>query len=189
MNLISLFKKFPTQESCIEYLEQVRWGDKIVCPYCESDKTCRHNKSGRQNLQCWNCQKSFSVTVGTIFHHTHFDLRYWFYIICMMLNAKKGISACQIAREINSNRPTVWRVTHKIRKAMQTEQKEMLQGIFEMDETYIRSKRKDDEDDNDFHSGSKRAENNVSVVAIKQKGGDIKAIATQNTNFLTLSRQ
>ncbi len=67
---------------------------------------------------------------------------------------------------------------------MKTEQIELLKGIFEMDETYIKSK-KDDKDDNDLN-GTGRRENNTSVVAIKKKGGDIKAFATSNTTGFTL---
>jgi transposase-like protein len=101
-----------------------------------------------------------------------------------MLNAKKGISACQVARDLGIRRPTVWAIMHKIRGAMKTEQKELLEGIFEMDETYIKSKN-DDKDDNDLN-GTGRRENNTSVVGIKQRGGVIKAFATHNTTTTTL---
>ena len=43
-SLLSLFKKFPTEESCIKHLEKIRWGDKPVCPYCQSQKISQHNK-------------------------------------------------------------------------------------------------------------------------------------------------
>ena len=39
MNLIQVFQKFPTQESCIEYLEKKRWNNEPYCPYCESTNT------------------------------------------------------------------------------------------------------------------------------------------------------
>jgi transposase-like protein len=135
-SLIKLFKKFPTEESCIEFLENIRWKDGVICPYCGSNKTCNHNTKvsetrNAKRHQCQDCHKSFSVTVGTIFHHTHLDLRKWFWMISMMLNAKKGISACQVARELEMRRPTVWLKMHQIRSAMNTEQKELLTGIFE----------------------------------------------------------
>ena len=131
-SLLSLFKKFPTQESCIEHLENIRWKNGAVCPYCQSQKISQHNIKGRrQNWQCQTCTCSFSVTVGTIFHHTHLDLRNWFYILSLMINAKKGLSACQVARDLEMRRTTAWEVMHKIRKAFATEQKELLTGIFD----------------------------------------------------------
>ena len=185
MNLIQLFKKFPTQESCITYLEKTRWGKKAICPYCKSDKTCKHTKEGRQNQQCWNCKKSFSVTVGTIFHHTHIDLRYWFYVIALMLNAKKGISACQVARDLDMRRPTVWKMMHKIRKAMETEQKELLCGIVEMDECYVGGKpKKSSKDDDDFQNPRGRGTKKECVVGIVERDGSV-VVENVDKNILT----
>src|SRR5882757_8602987 len=104
MNLIQIFNQFPTQEACIKYLENTRWKNGIICPYCNSNKTCTHKaKEGdriRERQQCWSCNKSFSVTVGTIFHQTHLPLQKWFLAISLILNAKKGISSRQLARDL-----------------------------------------------------------------------------------------
>lgn len=70
MNLIKLFKKFPSEKNYITFLERTRWRDGIACPYCESEKTCKH----LHKYKCQDCHKSFSVTFGTIFNHTHLDL-------------------------------------------------------------------------------------------------------------------
>ena len=37
MDLVSILEQFPTQEDCIARREKVRWGDKPICPYCNSD--------------------------------------------------------------------------------------------------------------------------------------------------------
>ncbi len=83
-------------------------------------------------------------------------------MISLIVNAKKGISACQVARDIDVRRPTVWAIMHKIRKAFATEQKDLLTGIFEMDETYIRAdkskdERDEDDDNNPFIGNSGRS--------------------------------
>ena len=72
MNIIQIFKQFPTQKDCIDFLEQRRWGDKPICPYCASTNTNSLVQELRHH--CNGCRKSFSVTVGTIFHHTHIPL-------------------------------------------------------------------------------------------------------------------
>jgi hypothetical protein len=41
----------------------------------------------------------FSVLTGTIFEHTHLDLRMWLYAINAVIIARKGISAKQLQRE------------------------------------------------------------------------------------------
>ena len=142
-SLIKLFKKFPTEEACILHLENIRWKNGVYCTKCGSYKTCKNHKSNVETRsgkkwQCQDCSHSFTVTVGTIFHRTHFDLRNWFYIISMMLNAKKGISACQVARELEIRRPTVWKLMHKIRSVLGTEQGELLRGIFETEGSQIK---------------------------------------------------
>lgn len=187
MNLITLFKKFPNQESCIRYLEKIRWSNGVECPYCNSKKISKHIERDRKDrLQCQSCTKSFSVTVGTIFHNTHLDLRNWFYIISLMLNAKKGVSACQIARDLDIRRPTVWAIMHKIRKAMGTEQKELLEGIFQMDETYIKTKKENKKDDDEGGFGGGKRPDNIPVVAVVDEKGNVKASKLNSLNAFGL---
>jgi transposase-like protein len=185
MNLIKLFEKFPTERHCIIHLESIRWAKGVECPYCESMKTCKH----LDRHQCQSCHKSFSVTVNTIFHHTHLDLRHWFYIIALMLNAKKGASAYQISRDIGIRRPTVWAIMHKIRSGLGSNQQDLIKGIFEMDETYLKARKDKDDDQNPFIGNCGRSlKNNTPIVALKQKGGDLKAFVTENTKYYTLGK-
>ncbi len=152
MNIFELNTNLNTHDKAINYLENIRWNNKPTCVYCSSNKVCRHHTGTTKRWQCWSCHKSFSVTVGTIFHHTYIPLHKWFMLIALMLNAKKGLSACQAARDLGMRRPTVWSMMHRTRKAMNTPQAELLQGIIEMDECYIGGKprkenKKDDNDD------------------------------------------
>jgi transposase-like protein len=180
-SLIKLFKKFPTEESCIEYLESVRFAKGYYCLYCGSTKVYKHRAEDRPRLQCGDCHKSFKVTVGTIFHNTKLDLRKWFWLVSLMISARKGISSHQVARELEMRQATVWSVMHRIRKALKTEQAELLKGIFQMDETYIKNS---DNDDN--HKGGHSNKTHTSVVAIKEKDGDLKAFVTTDTKYSTL---
>lgn len=76
MNIVTVFQKFPTQDDCIKHLELVRWPEGATCPYCKSTSVTPAEKEKRHH--CNNCNTSFSVTVGTIFHHTHLPLQKWF---------------------------------------------------------------------------------------------------------------
>ena len=138
MDIIEVFERFSTQKGCLRYLEKVRWQNKPICPYCKSPKQTPLKKEHRYH--CNNCNTSFSVTVGTIFHKTHLSIQKWFLAISLILNAKKGISARQLARHLKINRNTAWRISMKIREAMfEPEQRGILQGLVEMDEVYIGS--------------------------------------------------
>ncbi len=139
MDIIEVFERFPTQNHCIAYLEQVRWKGKPKCPYCKSPNNTPLQKE--QRYHCNSCNTSFSVTVGTIFHKTHLPLQKWFLATALILNAKKGISSRQLARHLKVHRNTAWRIAMKIREAMhEQEQRNILQGLVEMDETYVGGK-------------------------------------------------
>ena len=142
INIIEVYRKFPTQDDCLSYLEWVRWHSKPSCPYCGSfHNTPAQNK---RRYHCNSCNTSFSVTVRTIFHKTKVDLQKWFLAISLILNAKKAISSRQIAKDIEVNRNTAWYMGIRIRRAMfESQSRNMLQGIVEMDETYIGGKHQD----------------------------------------------
>jgi transposase-like protein len=191
MNILQLINKFSTQEACVKHLEKVRWGDKIKCVYCGSENNYANEKELRHH--CNDCRKSFSVTVGTIFHHTHIELQKWFLVMSLMMNAKKGLSAYQIARDLGMRRATVWSMTHRIRKAMATNQANLLQGIVEMDECYVggkpRKETKSDNDDNDKGNPRGRATQKEAVVGIVERNGEVRAenVDKNKLNFSGLS--
>ena len=139
MNIIQIYKRFPTQQSCIDHLEKVRWNNEPVCPYCKSKNQTK--RKGTNRYHCNNCNTSYSVMVGTIFHNTKLDFQKWFLAISLVLNAKKGLSARQLSRDIEVTKDTAWYMLMRIRKAM-VEYGNLLQGIVEADETYIGGKNK-----------------------------------------------
>ncbi len=140
MNIIQIFEWFPDQESCVAHLEAARWKGEPKCPYCGSANTAPSNDARRRH-RCYDCKTSFSVTVGTIFHRTHLPLQKWFLAIMLMLNAKKGLSALQLSRDLDVNKNTAWRIAMQIKRAMtQAEHRLLLAGIVEMDETFIGGK-------------------------------------------------
>jgi hypothetical protein len=55
----------------------------------------------------------------------------------MIINAKNGISSCEISRALDVTQKTAWFMLHRIRYAMQQGSLEKLSGQIEADETYI----------------------------------------------------
>ncbi len=136
-SLVEVYRRWPTHEACTRHLEQVRWGESPTCTFCGSpDAVSRHHEASKDRWQCSACKKSFSVTVGTIFHNTHINLQRWFLLINLILNAKKGLSSMQAARDIEIRQPTVWSMMHRVQRAM-VDDKGLLAGIVEMDETWV----------------------------------------------------
>ena len=138
MDIAQIYKEFPDQESCARYLEKIRWDGVPRCPYCKSENSTLRLSGKQRRYWCNGCQRNFSVTVRTGFHHTHVPLQKWFLAIALMLNARKGISALQLSRDLNMSKNAAWRLTMRIRMAMfEFETPRVLTGDVEMDEAYI----------------------------------------------------
>jgi len=178
MNIIQIYRKFPTPDSCLAHIEKVRWSGKPICPYCGSKKITPMKNQHRHH--CNNCNTSFSATVKTIFHHTHVDLQKWFLCISLILNAKKGISARQLGRDLEVNKNTAWFMAMRIRNAM-IDQRDLLTGIVEMDETYVGGKPRKG-------SGKRgRGTKKAPVVGMVQRGGKVRAKVVKNVTAKMLS--
>jgi len=189
MNIVQVYKQFPTQESCIAHLENVRWKGKPICPYCKSTKTTPAKQERRHH--CNNCNTSFSVTVGTIFHKTKVDFQKWFVAISLVLNAKKGISARQLSRDIQVNKDTGWFMAMRIRRAM-AEYGDLLEGIIEVDETYVGGKPRKGMIKNPNSDGTAnkrgRGTKKIPVVGLAQRGGRVHAQVVKGLTHKSLSR-
>jgi transposase-like protein len=173
MNIIQVYKQFPTQQDCIEYLEKVRWSGVPKCPYCNSTNASAQPKENR--YKCNKCNTSFSVTVGTIFHKTKIDLQKWFLAISLVLNAKKGLSARQLSRDIEINKDTAWSMLMRIRRAF-IEDHELMEGIIEVDETFIGGKNKNRHANKKVKGGQGGNGGDKTIVAgTLQRNGKVKA--------------
>ena len=94
--------------------------------------------------------------------------------ISLILNAKKGIAARQLARDLDVNKNTAWYLAMRIRKAMiETKQRELLQGIVEMDETYIGGKPRKGIARQNPKRG--RGTSKTPVVGMAERNGSVRA--------------
>src|SRR5271157_3810611 len=160
MNLIDVAKQFATPEACNDFLQEMRWPDGVECVYCNSKRVSKYVKQAGTRTRisartgepeakpvparilyvCLECGKQFSVTEGTIFNDTHLPLDKWFLATALMVNAKKGLSALQLKRDLNVAYKTAWYLSHRIRKAMgliELADERPLGGVVEADETYV----------------------------------------------------
>jgi len=140
MNLPKLVEEFGSEARCRAYLEALRWPDGVTCPRCASEKISR--LASRAQFDCDSCRYQFSVTAGTIFHDSHLPLWKWLLAVYMVAESKKGISANQLKRTLNVSYKTAWYLCHRIRAAMKDANPRKLDGIVEVDETYIGGKRR-----------------------------------------------
>ncbi|HEY5707826.1 MAG TPA: IS1595 family transposase [Solirubrobacterales bacterium] len=135
MNLPDLIEQFHSEDKCRGYLEDLRWPEGVRCPRCNNASTSWIEK--RKQHECNECRYQFSVTAGTVFHDSHLPLWKWFLAIYLVGESKKGISGKQLQRTLGVSYKTAWYMGHRIRSAMEDDSPVPLQGIVEVDETWI----------------------------------------------------
>jgi hypothetical protein len=151
MDLIAIATEFGTPAACFEFLEKMRWPEGVRCLKCNGEKVSKIvtkesvRKNGRKIrarhlYQCLSseCGHQFTPTTGTLFNDTHLPIQKWFFAVALMTNAKKGLSAKQMQRDLKVSYQTAWYLCHRIREAMQGGS-DLFAGTVEMDETLIGS--------------------------------------------------
>jgi transposase-like protein len=167
MSVPQLADKLRTEADTYLYLEQLRWGERPLCPHCgsvgehyfltpangRSRKTRTGAPSERRVWKCRDCRKQFSVLTGTIFHGTKIPVRTWVFVIFEMCASKNGLAAREIERKYDLTPRTAWHMLHRIREAMKREPiAGLLSGRVIVDETFYGGKPKN----RHGHDGSKR---------------------------------
>ena len=137
------------------YLEAARWPEGVRCPQCDHDKISKFTVKGKMRTytdgtikaapdrflyQCLKCKYQFAATTGTIFSDTHLPLNKWMLAVAIMCNAKKGVSAKQMERDMGVSYKTAWYLNHRIREAMNDGITDPFTGTVEADETYVGGK-------------------------------------------------
>ena len=180
INLCELLEKFGDNDKCREYLEALRWPEKVKCPTCKSEKISRIHK--RNQFDCDSCRYQFSVTAGTIFHDSHLPLVKWFATTYLMCESRKGMSANQIKRMMGISYKTAWYLCHRIRAAMKAaEPQAPLTGIVEMDKTYVGGR-------NIGRGWKNRNQNKEIVIGIRQRRGDLRFFHAEDIKAGTLAK-
>jgi transposase-like protein len=183
VRIIELHKKYNTKAKCIDLLEKLRWGKVVKCPYCGCNRT-RPNKHevGRHTCKNRKCLRSFTVLVGTIFESSRLPLPKWFSLIALTLNAKGGISAKEVQRNLGSSYKSIYYALMRIRVGM-LQPDTQLNGMIEMDESYFTSseakidKSTPDNEANLAKVDLKRgrgSQRKISVAGMVQRKGQVK---------------
>ncbi len=141
IDLCELIERFGNDQKCRNYLERLRWPEQVTCPKCQGTRISSILKRDQYNCDNESCGYQFSVTAGTIFHDTHLPLTKWFLATYIMCQSRKGVSANQLKRMLGINYRTAWYLAHRIRHAVEQATSPKLDGVCEVDETYVGGKK------------------------------------------------
>lgn len=127
---------FHTEQACLDYLERLRWPKEFICPKC--GVISAPIKTSRNRLVCQSCKYQASVTAGTIFDKTRTPLKVWLAAAWYITNQKQGVSALGLQRVLGlGSYQTAWAMLHRFRRAMIRPGRDLLNGLVEVDETFI----------------------------------------------------
>lgn len=141
MNMDQLRREFPNEQCCRDFFESNRWPSGRTCPHCGFNVSYKISDGAnhRGRYECKRCHRQFTVTTKTALHSTKISLWKWLQAMYLIVSSSKGISSVILARLIGVTQPTAWRMGHAIRKMMDPQKSDtlLLQGIVELDETYV----------------------------------------------------
>jgi len=183
VNLCTLIEQFGSEDKCRAYLEALRWAGEVECPRCGSDKISKILK--RNQYDCDGCRYQFSVTAGTVFNDSHLALWKWFLAVYLLCESRKGMSANQIKRTIGVSYKTAWYLCHRIRAAMKEAHPELMDGIVEVDETFVGGKQRNWRGKGRLPNSES---NKVPVIGIKQRGGELRFFKAEDVKSGTLAK-
>lgn len=178
MSLEEFQEWIPDEKSAVAYFEKMRWNGEPVCPRCESKDIARIPSGKPMPFRCRECRQHFSVKHGTVMQSSKIEVRVWLLAMYFMSIAKKGVSSCEMARRLGVKQETAWFLGQRIREAWNQE-RFVVDGEVEMDETYIGGKEKNKHACKRRHLG-RGGVGKAMVVGLKQRKGHIYAVVAES---------
>ena len=138
MSLPDFLRAFGNEETCARALQAARWPDGFECPRCHGRAHCVLGEGSRRLFQCSACRHQASLLAGSLFASTKLPLTTWFLAIHLISQAKTGISALALKRDLGVSYPTAWLMHQKIMTAMaRRDDVHQLCGQVQIDDAYL----------------------------------------------------
>ena len=142
LSMPEFLKGYGTEAQCEQVLEAVRWPEGFRCPRCDGRAHYVVRDGVRKVFQCVACRHQASLIAGTLFQGTKLPLTTWFLAIYLISQAKTGLSALSLRRQLGVSYPTAWLIHHKLMQAMaDREERYVLEGRVQVDDAYLGGER------------------------------------------------
>ena len=176
---------FSDPDRAFEFAKKFRWPDgKVVCPRCGKAK---HSFIKTRRIWfCYECNKQFSLKLGTVFEDSALGLDKWMTAFWMLVNCKNGVSSVEIHKAIGITQKAAWFMLQRLRLAVQDDFFGSKLGgkggaEIEVDESFIGGKAR-----NMHLSERKRritgtgTKDKTAVMGILERGGKIRTTVVPN---------
>jgi transposase-like protein len=178
---------FTDADKAREHLENLYWPDGPTCRHCGNVDPERISKLAGKSTRpgvywCNECDKPFTVTVGTVMEDSKIPLNKWVLAFHLMAASKKGMSALQLSRMLGVTYKSAWFLCHRIREAMSPAKPGPIGGsgkIVESDETVIGGKAKN-------RAYAKKEPKKHTVLTLVERDGHSRSFHVANVKAKTL---
>ena len=185
--LIEAIEHFADFENCRAFMVALRWPNGVACPTCGSLDVTWMAKYRRFRCREKHASPQFTLKTGTVFEDSPIPLHKWLIALWQVVNAKNGISSCEIHRAIGVTQKTAWFMAHRIRAALHKGSFAKLAGEVEVDETFIGGKARN------MHIAERKrritgrgAKDKTAVLGVMKRGGEVHALVVPDRKKLTL---
>lgn len=107
---------FESDEKCLAFLAELKWGQGFTCRKCGNTNSCPGKAP--HSKRCTKCKSEESATNGTIFHNCKFSISKAFYIAYNVCKGKEDVSTYEFARRLSLRQMTCWNFKTKIQQAL-----------------------------------------------------------------------
>lgn len=173
--------KYGTHDQCLDVLKELQYPNGTPCPSCNKPSVF-YRVTNRSSYACKLCGWHVYPSASTIFEKTSTPLDLWFYAMFLMVHTRSGMSAKQLERMLGVTYKTAWRMYKQIRLLM-VQLPTLLDGIVEIDETYVGGKGK-----NRAYEWRANKPKEI-IMGIVQRRGKAYLKHIPNTNQWTLINQ
>lgn len=181
ITIAQFFRQFPDDETCLQHLFDVRFGQGHECSKCGKPSNWYRIKAERA-YSCQWCGHHLHPTVGTPFEKTRTPLQLWFYAIYLFTTTRNGVAAKELERQLGVTYKTAWRMAGLIREHMADVDGETPLGGFmktvQIDETYIGGEA--------TGKGTGYKGNKTAIMGMMEKGGNVMTKVIPNRRKVTL---
>ena len=178
-SMFDLLRTFPTEQSCIDYLENLLWAGTPVSPY---DAQSKVYKCANNLYRCKNTKKLFNVKTGSFLDNTKLPVQKWMLAIWLITSHKKGISSMQLSRDLAVTQKTAWFMLMRIRKCFGIENGNTLEGTVECDESFYGGKNINRHKDKKVEKCQGRSfKDKAPILGMLERGGKLNCFVVPDT--------
>jgi hypothetical protein len=180
LSMPEFLKDYGTETQCEQALEALRWPEGFRCPRCAGAAHYVVRDGVRKVFQCAACRHQASLIAGTIFQGTKLPLTIWFLAIYLISQAKTGLSALALKRQLGVSYPTAWLIHHKLMQVMgDRESRYVLAGNVQVDDAYLGGERSGGK----VGRGSENKVPCIAAVSLTEEGHPLRVRLTQVPGF------